>query len=780
MQKSRCATHTRAMLLACVAALPQIARAQTASTETAAPTAAPAPSPRTAGTAPESPPLQSQVGETSSQSTVVDIIVTAQRRSESAQKVPIAITALDSASLRERGLSNVSDLPSAVPNLQIKSQWGRSNPNFFMRGSGVSNFDETISQSVGVYLDENYLGSGAAQLAQFYDLERVEVLRGPQGTLFGRNTTAGAISIYTRRPGDNPNGYLQGSYGNYDYIQFEGGYTVALADNLRTRLSVFHETRDGWFQNLFRDTTDFDQRNLRSQRGNAINFSAIRLRTVYEGPGFDLDLTVYGSKDRSTPTNGKQFGLVVNPVTGVRSDALGFVDTPNWKEGFTNVLTSRNWVDVRGATLRANVPLSDAIDLTSITGYLYTSRFVHSDCDKSPADYCEFNRFGWTNQYSQELRLSKQGGMVEWVAGLYGFKEDVDQFSNAHLLFILAPPPRSFFNHRGEYRQKTLGGAAFGQLDWHFSDQLTLTLGGRYSRETKKFVTFTQLYDPATDRLTPFLGPVPDARTWGSPSWRVALRYQPTAQAQFFASVNRGFKAGGFPASNLSQSAEVSAPFNPETVTTYEAGTKLDLFGRRVRLNTSVFYSAFKDMQVFNFRTIPGTQNLISLTENAATAKVWGVEAELTAFIGDRLKLTANAAYLNARYDNYRYPDGTNFSGNPLINAPDWSGNVALEYRQPIGTAGDLLLRGDMTFASRRHFDQFKNPLLSEGPYQVYDASLTFNPASGRYSASAWIRNITDRAVIAESTDLSGIGRYYERFYNAPRTFGVTLRLPFD
>lgn len=719
---------------------------------------------------------------------IEDIVVTAQKRSESAQRVPIAISAYGGEDLKEKGLDSVVSLPQSVPSLRISMQWGRSNPNFFMRGSGVSNFDETISQSVGVYLDENYIGAGAAQLAQFYDIDRVEVLRGPQGTLFGRNTTAGAISIFTKRPGPDAEGYLEGSYGNYGALKVEGGYTQPLADGLSARFSIFSEHRDGWWHNLYRDRTDFDRNDLTSQFGNTVSFDAARLKLTYERGPTDFDLTFYGSRDRSSPTNGKQLGANLDPSSGARFDNLGFSDSSDWHEGYSNVFNSRNWVDVLGSTLRINSEVNDALVLTSVTGWLWTDRYARSDCDKSSNDMCQFSRATRTDQYSQELRLNVDAESLNWLLGVYGSYDEVAILNNSDLFFVPVPvsaaqaaqvndplnPGR--FRHRGEYHQRAHNEAVFGQIDWRATDRLTLTAGLRYSSETKKFTTLTQLYDPISDSLTPFLGPIVTKRSWGSVSWRLSAQYQASPRSLFYASANHGFKSGGFPSANLSTSEIASSAFAPETVTTLETGTKLDLLVRRLRVNASVYYSDFKNMQVFNNRVENGVY--VSFTNNAGSARVYGAEAEVTALLTDDLEFAFSGDYLHGRYHRYSIVGGGTFDGNPLVAAPDWSGNLNLSYRVHIGRA-TVQLRGDMNFTSRVYFDQTKNIDMSMPSNQTFGARLALTPASGDYSLQVWVRNLTDRAVLANMTDLRGLGGYYERFYETPRTFGVTIRAGF-
>jgi iron complex outermembrane receptor protein len=721
---------------------------------------------------------------------IEEIVVKAQKKEELIQKVPMAISAFTGDALIESGSYNIMDLQTQVPNLHIKTQWGRSNPQIFLRGVGINDFGELANPAVGVYYDEVFIGAPAAQLAQLYDIERIEVLRGPQGTLFGRNTTGGAISIFSKRPGDVFEGYGRVSAGNYGALFLEGGVTLPLVqDKLSSRFSFSSSQRGGWRRNLaFEKDAIETPPNLREKTNTVDNWAARAQFLWTPSPNAEFLLNINGSRDRSSNNNGKQFGLIVDPATGQRSDALGYVEPPGWRVGNTDKNT-KQWYDIFGVSLRGIWGLSDHYEVTSISSYLETDRLVDLDCDQSPNKICDVQRMANTHQITQELRIASQyDGRFNWIAGGFLFHEKVTGGANFDIGRVLRTPgvpfdpvtnPFPFFLLE-RWGQKTLTYAGFAQLYFDLTDRITASLGGRYTYEKKNFRVHSDFLEPDLGGLIPNLAPLTDKKSWDAVSWRFSLDYQATNDILLYSSINKGFKSGGFPSQSLTPLPQSWSPFNPETVLAYEVGAKSKLFANTVRLNAALFYNDYKDLQVFSLRPVQGSIIPIALTDNAANANVLGAEVELFAQLG-AFSLSVNLAWLDTEYKDYVLLPGTpneqDFSGNSLINAPKYTAGVVAEYVIPAG-ANELRLRAEYEYSSKRFFSQDNVGQLSQRGYGVVHLRAAYSVLEGRADLALWARNVFNKAYLMEADSIETFG-YLQYWYGTPRTFGAELTYKF-
>ncbi|WP_040715647.1 TonB-dependent receptor [Caenibius tardaugens] len=712
---------------------------------------------------------------------IAEIVVTAQRRSESLQDVPIAISALDSKRIEEAGFKDVVDLTSTVPNLNISALWGTSNPKIFMRGIGNNNFNQTAESKVAVYLDQVYLSAPSGQLFQMFDLDRIEVLRGPQGTLYGKNATGGAISVYSKLPGDTFEGYARAGYGNYDAYELEGAVTVPLGGNLSARVAGTWNKRDGY-------VTDTGT----GAKVNDADQWAGRAVLRWQPAGADIRLNIHGGGSNSTHNNSVHRGIfdpdalalgnvVKLPasriIAGQGIDILGYRD-PN-PDPYVNTYERDTFakIDLFGVSLVADFDLGNDYTLTSVSGYEKSKRHVLQEGNGAPSTIFTID---WGpskfESWSQELRLASPGDSgFSWILGAFAFHEKgtVHNFYNmSSVAFALG-----FDAFDQYYTQKTDTFAGFAQAQVKLTDKLNLTLGGRINHEKRKLDHRTFATTAAGASVFP--GPLFDLNlenSWTEWSGRAALDFAVSDDIMLFASVNRGFTSGGFNTGAFNDPVGAARTFNPEHVLSYEAGIKTTLFDRRLLFNATAFMYDYKDLQVFTF-----TAGGLQFIENASNARIQGIEFELQAKPVDNLELGASLGLLSSKYRNFRRDAGgvvEDLSGNRLIGAPNTQFNIVGKYTFPT-SIGAFWVRADYTYTGNRFYDERQlTELSSEGATTNLNASLGFTSADERFEASLWAKNLTDEVSIIDVVEV-GLFGYQNVWYNMPRTYGLMLGYKF-
>lgn len=747
-----------------------------------------------------------------------EIVVTAQRQAESLQSVPIAVTAVTGDTLQERGLNDVKELALQTPGLNIKSDFGIANPNIYIRGVGIGDFNANVTGAVGVYIDEVYIASPAAQLFQFYDAEQVEILRGPQGTLFGRNTTAGAINFSSQGPTDELSIDIFSEFGNYDYRKIEGGVGgPVVPDLLNVRVSGVSVDRDGTLENRLggQDLNDQDRWALRGQAELTPTDTLTLLGSVFGGKA---DNSALQSQNRG----------LLDPVTfapcaverlgrGECVDAVGYVDTDDDPFAGDYDGESRETVDLFGATLRGTLDLGD-YQLSSVTGYVETERFTIFDGDQGPTNFLVPIHAADSDQFSQEVRLaSPTDGRFRWLVGSFYFEEDL-RFDGSFDLFrdfrpaILATAtalgvgdqfPGGFnptggpalaaqlgspiFNFPAQvteygYDQSVESWAAFGQAYFDLTDDLTLTGGLRYSEEDRQFdylsstglelgvqvATIVETSEALGNNETSF----------DDLSYRAALEWQATNDVFAYASISEASKSGGFNGAILFSQSQAN-PFDDETLTAYEIGLKTETFGSRVRLNAAAFYYDYDDLQVYVLASSGGIPQQV-LT-NAAKAEVYGAEFELLAEPIDGLTLSGGLSLLQSEIKTFELeeglgiPVGTDLTGNDLAYTPDVALTGAVGYEWPVSPGVTIALGADLSYQSEANADVRNLERTEVDPYTLIGARAAVRWDDDRWEAAIWGRNITDEEYISYVADIGDFGLDYVQ-YGDPATYGVSLR----
>lgn len=697
-------------------------------------------------------------------SLVGDIVVTAQRRSERLQDIPMAITALSAEALARSPITNISDIQTSVPNVNISLHNSAAVVN--IRGIGFDILTAGADGSVAIHTDGVYQSRPSAALGALYDVERIEIARGPQGTLYGRNATGGAVNVISRGPTSSLDGYLNLSYGNYNALSIEGAISGPIAgDKLRARVAAKLEQRDGWGTNLF----------------NGRNIDDVKSRSVRGMLEFQPTETVsfllageYFKRDDSGAAN--HVAGCITPVCGPNAATSRGYTLPSNPRDIDQDFQPTYRPEQFGVSLTTKVELPFA-DLTAITGYRDGNFYWLTDFDGSRQPEAFLTREENYQTFSQEVQLGHSDGNIDWIVGGFYFHEKNFARANGHFVPFLAPAVSQYFQGGTLY---TDAYAAFGEVSYHVTPKLTVTVGGRYSNERKRIedeFTFTNGPVNIVARQGAPTAAIPCVTCRGLPNTISFDSFTPKFGAQYkfsrdqmiYITVQKGFKSGGFAV------GAVTPAFLPETIWSYEAGLKATWFDRALTTNLSVYHYDYKDLQQGQ---VVGVATQIG---NAAAAKIDGVELEFRLALGSHFALDGFGSYNHARIASYTVPNAAvnpalplDLTGNLLSNAPKWTGKIGAEYKVDV-SGGSLTARGEVFASSRVFFSSFNDLNNSENPYALLNANLRYD-GEGDWYANLFMSNITDRTVKAGGVVSSGtVGAIIGVTYLPPRTYGIAI-----
>lgn len=704
-----------------------------------------------------------------------EIVVTAQRRSQNIQDVPISIAAISGEALTEVGIRDPRDLAILVPGLSSQAGTSATTTSLFLRGVGIGDFNSNTTGAVGVYVDDVFLGANAGKLFNVFDSDGIEVLKGPQGTLYGRNTTAGAIRFSSRKPTDEFSANAAVSYGRFNEVQVEGGVGgPIIGDVLKARVAGTYLRRDGWLLNR---VTGNKLNDLDMWAGRAIvDFTPnedILIRAIVHG-GQNRG----GARQFQHRGQGVDFAGNPNFADGVPLDGLGYADTDGDLNAGDYDIEGQERVNVFGASLTASIDFS-GVTLTSISAYEQVRRSTVEDTDASPNNVLTATYIDRPQQYSQEVRLqSRDGGAVNWIVGGYYFRDKLVTKSAFDILRVFRDPDdllgtldpvNSIGNFAYPYTQKTESWAAFAQADVKLSDRLTLTGGLRYSADSIDFDFHSFFDDVIVVPVLDFTG----SKTFKDLSWRAALSFQATDDLLVYASSSKGYNSGGFAGGSSSDPAQLQ-PFGSEKLYAYEAGFKSDLLGRTLRFNAAAFYYDYRDLQVFVFDTsgvIPVQRKL-----NAGNAELYGLEIELQAQPSRHFNAFVNASLLHARYKDFTALAADDYAGNKLVNAPEYAISAGFTLTQPLPGDSALKLRVDGSLQSETFLTPDNVQANRVKPYGIANARLSWVAADEKLEIALWAKNITGTRYV---TYVSPVVTMDQLNYNDPATYGVQAVLKF-
>lgn len=747
-----------------------------------------------------------------------EIVVTARRREENAQTVPISISAFNADVLKARGISNTLDLGNAVPNVKLDSTSSfsglSSSFQAFIRGIGQSDFAINTDPGVGVYVDGVYLARTVGSVVDLLDVERVEVLKGPQGSLFGRNTIGGAINVTTRDPGPDLGFRGQLQVGNFHQINTAGSLNLPIAQDWGAIVTFSTHSRDGYqsripfpgFTGVTGATAPLSQTFVADQnqggKPGAENNQTVRAKI--KGRMGDLTITLSGDyshiRDAAAPGtlltatldpvnslsalyNGCTFGLAPQPVCaasqylpyGINADGNPNNDLPLYDDRFVTgnidktYATGANfsYIDSYGASLTLEAPLSDTTTVKSISGFRALQARFGRDIDGSPLDIDQTSFNLKQRQLSQELQLSsKMFGILSFTTGAYLFHEFARQED-------IVPLGQGLLAIRGPNTQKTDAWALFGEANIAVTSKLGLVFGARYTEEKKNIQLDSRNFTPFFDLVLPpeafpradhsYLAPAEAQRAkFTDFSMRAGINYQVNDNVFTYFTFSQGFKSGGFTTrltapynpAFAGNAALPSLSFQPEKANNFEIGIKTELANRRIRFNAAAFWDDYKNIQVVIQRGITPAN------ENAAKGRIRGFEAELDALVTPNLRIGGAIGYLDAKYTALNFPIGAApFGLNARFqNTPEWSASASINYTINLDRGGAIDLNISDSYRSTVSLDAANTPALQQGPVNLVNASVAYTLPGKAATITFGGRNVFNKRYMMSGFSTTSVG----------------------
>jgi iron complex outermembrane recepter protein len=745
------------------------------------PTAEPAPAVATI-------PVQGAAEEAPAEAPELDTLtVTAQKRVQRLTDVPINVSAITRDDVRNARIEQVRDLASFVSNVDIKEQVPGAIPVVSIRGVGLDDFSSTNSPAAGIYVDQVTLSSLALMSFDLYDVSRIEVLKGPQGTLYGRNSTAGAINVLTATPGWERESYLRLGYGAYDTADFEGMYNQPLGDTLAVRVAGRMIRQDqGLWDSRVGENDAYAGPGQYASTDPVVR--DIGLRDVLSGrarvawqplDALKMDLKFESLRQRSEMGQPEMFGTF-NPSPGTCqpvdpnncSDFLGYSDTDDDPYAGDYRGEFPYDIDQTSQTLLVDWDVGFGT-LSSVTGRMDFDRFFHIDVDATPADEFDFLQGDKVEQLTQEVRLAGTAPLGDWLVGAF-YGKDTITIDTDGLHQDLIPGETSHI----DADQDTKSAAYFANMDWslgHFAaalEKFTLTTGVRYTDEARDYVggTTWSVTIPGTLDNT-FEDSSIEDKNW---SWKGGLNWKPAPAQLVFANVSRGVKSGGYFAGVTNAQNQLD-PYEPEQLTAYEVGYKL---GGPLSINTSAFYYDYQDKQTFMRAGGAAAQYIGNVSE----AETRGFDFEVSWRALDGLLLGGGFGLLRTELGAFVGPvdadmDGNGDpvpAGNELPNSPEltWMGKV--RYELPVLGRWLAAAQADAHYSDATFKEATNDPWIKSDAYTVINSRLSVLSAERTWEFALWGRNLTDELYVSQGLDIATFA-LGNRNYNAPRTFGAEL-----
>jgi len=709
---------------------------------------------------------------------IEQITVTAERRKQNVQNVGSSISVLSGRDLAAHNVNNVYDLQYQTPSLQVTPQFGSGQLEFAIRGVGFEDYASNNAPTVGIYIDEVAFPIPFETDGQIYDVQRVEVLRGPQGTLYGRNTTGGAVNYVLNKPTKQLTGGLTVQYGRFNAALVEGYVSGSLADNVQVRLAG--ETQQGGAWQHGPDGQLLGNTNRSSARG---------LVDIEPTDSLTIELNLHGSHDRSDALGTHLYAPLsalslldegpTLPLDPNRDDtAWGTSPLFAHEIGIEPNTKPFSHIDTGGLSLRADQQF-DAGTLTDLISYDYAGRREYDDFDASPEALADVFFNTRANVFANELRFtSNAGGPFTYVAGIY----------YAHQFL--------YDNYRGgfdqiygvdtsvQYSQTVDTVSGFGQASYKITDALTLTGGLRLEHEQRTLNNFASYFLAGGAIINPDNTVAQQSTSFTKPSGKIELQYVPFADDMAYAEISRGVKSGGFTTYNTGSPKIGTAPFQPETLWAYEIGNKLDIPGARLRFNVSAFYYQYHNEQI-QAAVLNATTGLIGSIINAPRSHLYGGEIEARWVPFDNLTLTQSVGEAIGQFDEFSSLLTANRVGGVFVGvyqnrqgealpSPKLTANGSISYRFDLG---QYELTPSADYSLRTTYNSLFGGLYNVAGYTLVNAHLTFAPTDGKWSIEAFGQNILnkqydiDRNYFDAGDDIATAG--------LPATYGVRATVNF-
>jgi len=737
---------------------------------------------------------------------IEEIVVTAQKREQNLQDVGIAVSAFTGDALKELGAQSLSEVPNFTPNVELFDEYGSGQPTWVIRGVGLQDFNANNTPAAAIYVDDIYMTSNAMGGLGLFDIERIEILKGPQGALYGRNTSGGAVRVMSARPSTEAvDGYVSGSYGRWDEVTFEGAANLPLSDSAALRLAGrWNQSNDAWQKSL----------SAGEHHGEKDTWAARAQLLVELDEDVELLVKVHGARDNSETVMGRSVGLY-DPATGDFCDALlsgrrddnscvnlatltsfffGDLSAPfpsaQSDDGADTLSDPVNQLDNKAFGTSAALTVEfDAFTLTSITGFEDFEFSLAFDYDGGQGEFGHQLARSDIEAWSQEFRLvSHSDGDVNWLLGLeYAedkFSENRDFLLADNLLVMMD----SGLGAAGklQFDQDTESLAVYGQVEWQFADTWRLTLGARYTDEEKTYRdgSFNALLFGMEE-----LGQVPlvenlnvdfDMQVW---SGKAGLDWTPAEDLLVYASVSRGFKAGGFYGGFPNDGLASIEPYDEETVWAYELGFKSEWLNNTLRLNGALFFYDYTDVQGFQTRFSTISNTVVTSLGNQGDAEHQGAELELLWLPSEQLTIQAGISVLEAEI-NDSDAVSTNLLGEdvPLEGleraySPDLSYSLMARYEWPLADNLSAVFQVDYSYRDDVAGDALSVPEQAlyggQDGYGLFNTRVALGAVDGEWTVALWGKNLADEEYITNVTT-DDLGSYMD-IYGRPRSYGVDV-----
>jgi len=737
-----------------------------------------------------------------------EVVVTAQKRTQSMQDVPVAVDAMSGDQLAKAGFRDVDDVAAQIPSLIVTSNLSPLNASFRIRRIGNEGNIPTFEPDTALIIDGAFRSRSGIGLGDLVDVQSVEVLKGPQSTLYGKNASAGVISVNTEGPSADFEGMAELGIGNEGLKQFKGYVNGGITDTVSGRISVSSTRRDQMIDNTI------------GAGGDSQDGQAVRLQLSADLSDKLTSRLILGRTERhmNTMLGDTWYSPTVVAVAGAMAQ-LGAGNPVTNNDPSDRVIeqvgTNKFDQEVTDAVLQFEYA-GDGFVFNSITGYEdYTSSNIMVGVEQMPSDLLVFNDLQEGTSYSQEFRLmSDSDDKFNWLVGAFYYnnefargdknspefelQDDIAMLGNVVGSVLLGTPVPVLFGSAGDSgdvyaQQDTESFGVFGTVGQYLTEDLKIDVGLRYSVDKKdgqvEQHTTTALgciLNNLACSITPDASDFDDSDSWSAVTGNVTLSYFANEDTMLYATYSRGFKAGGY-SLQWGNFSEEARPFDEENIDNFEFGWKAEAWDKRARINGSLFHTEYQNFQNATFIGLAFAVN------NAEKVTVDGIEIDSTWLLTENLTASANLAYIEAKYDKYtggqcafgRSPENAlgqcDLSGENLPFAPELTGNLALEWEQPVA-GGDFYSRIDYRYTDKANYSSELDPRHQEEAYWV--GNLRAGWRNDTWDLAAWVKNVGDEVYYVQKTaspiasKLDG-GASYQAYTGTPRTFGVTLRMNF-
>ncbi|MFC7047896.1 TonB-dependent receptor [Emcibacter nanhaiensis] len=713
-----------------------------------------------------------------------EITVTAQRRSENLQAVPVAVTALSASAIEKADIHTQDDIATRIPSMTF-SPFAPGQSVVSLRGISSNDDGAGTENSVAVFMDDVYLGRISNMAFELFDVERIEVLRGPQGTLYGKNAIGGAINVVSTKPGQDFQAKVKATVGNYDRQDFQGVVSGPLSDSLAAKVSFSSRQRDGWVENIYTGNKLKDE-NVQSVRGQLL------------WTGENTEVTLSADTMEMDQSDMARIPTRSSAVPGIAEahQALGgdYKHSTNPQDGYARK-------GANGVSLKVEHDFGDAGTLTSVSAYRDSANDWEMDSTGSPIMNIVDEIHDYTKQYSQEFRFAGPiNDSADFVAGLFYMNENTDRQEIFRLVRneddrLPNLSADDTVDLVGSYRQDntTDSFAAFAHVNYNVTEKLKLGVGVRYTYEEKNIENWTSTYgvfpgfiistDFGTD-IDNKIGGIAASESWSDFSPKVTLDYQVNDDVLLYATVSKGFKSGGFGAAPESVAA-TQIPLQPEIAWNYEIGSKSDLFDGTLRLNLAAYYTDYSDLQYQRFGTLLDGQITpfgVFRTRNAASAEIYGVEAEFTWVPVENLYISGNYSYMHTEAEfnfdaYYTTPPATpDIQTKPLTRAPEHRFYIAADYSHDVSWGGQMSYHIDYRYTGDQRGDVVSDATMQPA-WGVSDAHVDWTSEDEQWEISFWGKNIFDEKYISH---IYIVGPGDVAVYGDPAMYGASVTWRFN